>query len=882
MRSPKAVRRPKTNYVVLSRINAQGKRLAAYRNSIRNWINSTTTNDPRYSTKKASVVYHDLKQVEEEIARKNVQQVNTENDDKRRVEAAQKEVRLFLLLSATEEAKQQAEEKRRREEAEAREAEERRKKEEEKQKKLAEEKTKKEAEQKAKKEAEEKSKKEAEEKAKKESEEKAKKEAEEKAKKEAEEKAKKEAEEKAKKETEEKAKKEAEQKAKEAEKKAKKEAEQKAKEAEKKAKKEAEQKAKKEAEEKKQHEIEAEKKRQEEAQKASVEEVIEKTEIHSQQSSKQNGHKDNQHSKQSKKQQKKNKRNANSISEDKQSNEQNGKEFSQELLLDMSSVGSVQDAPTKCSVDSGVDVTDFQTGKNGKKGNKSTFDASLSSNKSSSDESISEQRILETQTESTPSKPVGEQLIERVALNGTAAIPFDKEGTPTKFAQSVAEFVTHAHQVIQQKAESQPLKYVKIEPIVPLVLPSKVERPRPRERVYKLLPQDIEYCSYMMETYGEDYEAMVKDKKNLFQDSPTHLKRKIRIFRDSPQYELYLKAKAEGKPIKIIQSAVLRSYSANGEFNIYLTPPTAHTKTKIEVKSIRPYNDTRLYSVYKLPDESIIVPVVTVSDMDEAARENNTMCQKYEFTLNYGGRGMELSDLKSFDGHLLSPDDKTGVVYKLTNNKAVPWIINSDGDGEQSASYKGEWMTIKGDELYLGGYGKEYTDQKGRFMNNNPMWIKVISRFGEIRSENWEDRYKRLRSSIGIEFPAYIIHESCQWSEIHKKWFFLPRRVSLEPYNDVTDQMKGSNYLITADEQFTKFDHVRIGQVHLSRGFSSFQFLPETNDTLIIALKTEEVDRFPIATYSMIFRIDGTILVDETKLLGNYKFEGIEFANWNT
>ena len=131
----------------------------------------------------------------------------------------------------------------------------------------------------------------------------------------------------------------------------------------------------------------------------------------------------------------------------------------------------------------------------------------MSSNKSSSDESVSQEHNAKTSDESALPKPVGEELIEQVVLNGTSALPLDKEGTPTKFAQSVAEFVTQAHQIIQLKSESQTLKHVKIEPIVPLILPPKIERPRPRERVYKLLPQDIEYCSYMMETYGEDYEV---------------------------------------------------------------------------------------------------------------------------------------------------------------------------------------------------------------------------------------------------------------------------------------------------------------------------------------------------------------------------------------
>ena len=45
---------------------------------------------------------------------------------------------------------------------------------------------------------------------------------------------------------------------------------------------------------------------------------------------------------------------------------------------------------------------------------------------------------------------------------------------------------------------------------------------------------------------------MTKDKRNIYMDSASSMRRKIRIFRDSPQYELYLKAKEEGRPIESI------------------------------------------------------------------------------------------------------------------------------------------------------------------------------------------------------------------------------------------------------------------------------------------------------------------------------------------
>lgn len=45
------------------------------------------------------------------------------------------------------------------------------------------------------------------------------------------------------------------------------------------------------------------------------------------------------------------------------------------------------------------------------------------------------------------------------------------------------------------------------------------------------------------------------------------------------------------------------------------------------------------------------------------------------------GRGMELSELVVFNGKLYSVDDRTGVVYHIDGDKAVPWVILPDGDG---------------------------------------------------------------------------------------------------------------------------------------------------------------------------------------------------------
>ena len=59
-----------------------------------------------------------------------------------------------------------------------------------------------------------------------------------------------------------------------------------------------------------------------------------------------------------------------------------------------------------------------------------------------------------------------------------------------------------------------------------------------------------------------------------------------------------------------------------------------------------------------------------------------------------GGRAMELSELVAFNGHLLSVDDRTGVVYKLRGESVVPWLILADGDGEVAKGFKGGWRGV--------------------------------------------------------------------------------------------------------------------------------------------------------------------------------------------
>jgi soluble calcium-activated nucleotidase 1 len=122
---------------------------------------------------------------------------------------------------------------------------------------------------------------------------------------------------------------------------------------------------------------------------------------------------------------------------------------------------------------------------------------------------------------------------------------------------------------------------------------------------------------------------------------------------------------------------------------------------------------------------------------------------------------------------------------------------------------------------------------------------------------------------------GYLIHEAVNWSERHKRWFFLPRRASKERYDDVRDEHQGTNLLITADASFQDIKVTHVGPLLPTHGFSSFKFLPGSEDEIIVALKSEE-DNDRSATYFTVFTIKGEILLAESKV-ADKKYEGVEF-----
>lgn len=324
----------------------------------------------------------------------------------------------------------------------------------------------------------------------------------------------------------------------------------------------------------------------------------------------------------------------------------------------------------------------------------------------------------------------------------------------------------------------------------------------------------------------------------------------------------------------------------------------------------RSYNDSTIGESKTLPDGRVQYEIAVVTDLDQDSivmdkkntwrsiihrgrflyhpdlqtiqvewnDENADIKNSLYSQISAGGRAMELSDLTVFDGHLLTVDDRTGLIYRIENFKdMVPWVMLNDGPGNTTKGFKAEWMTVKDQHLHVGGLGKEWTTTDGKFVNYNPMWIKVISPSGAVNHVDWTERYKRLRRTVGIEFPGYMIHETGQWSKIHQKWFFLPRRASNLTYTEEEDEHRGTNLMLVANEDFSNVEVRHVGSVgDGSRGFSAFQFLPGTNDQIAVALKSEERGGRAIASYLCVFRVaDGQMLLDEQKFDGPYKFEGI-------
>lgn len=72
----------------------------------------------------------------------------------------------------------------------------------------------------------------------------------------------------------------------------------------------------------------------------------------------------------------------------------------------------------------------------------------------------------------------------------------------------------------------------------------------PREKGYRIPRNQVEFLTYMLDKYGEDYKAMVRDKRNHAQLTWKQLRTKVTVFKSIPeQFNIFLEAR-KGKSEK--------------------------------------------------------------------------------------------------------------------------------------------------------------------------------------------------------------------------------------------------------------------------------------------------------------------------------------------
>ncbi|KYM99575.1 Nucleolar protein 16, partial [Cyphomyrmex costatus] len=71
----------------------------------------------------------------------------------------------------------------------------------------------------------------------------------------------------------------------------------------------------------------------------------------------------------------------------------------------------------------------------------------------------------------------------------------------------------------------------------------EVEAKAPRERLFKLPNGQAQFLTYLIKKYGEDYEAMSRDKKNHYQLTWKQIRAKIKMFKGIPeQYNTFVQS----------------------------------------------------------------------------------------------------------------------------------------------------------------------------------------------------------------------------------------------------------------------------------------------------------------------------------------------------
>ncbi|EDR21863.1 Apyrase precursor, putative [Entamoeba dispar SAW760] len=242
----------------------------------------------------------------------------------------------------------------------------------------------------------------------------------------------------------------------------------------------------------------------------------------------------------------------------------------------------------------------------------------------------------------------------------------------------------------------------------------------------------------------------------------------------------------------------------------------------------------------------------------------------------YKTRGNEMSEIIQFYDKLYVFDDKTGIGHQLDikNKKFYARVIMADGNGTSDNAFKPEWATIVDDTLYLGSQGLDSLNIDGVIGRSNKYYVQKVQKNGVYETVDFSFVYKTIDNLLGVSSPGYTSMEAVVFSNINRKWYFAPRKISNIAYNETYDNLYASGkYVIEFDENFQNPRVFTDSQYNKSHGFSSIKLIPYQEDTILYLKTFENEDKFE--TFIGVMNLEGKMLMQE-KSLGANKFEGIE------
>jgi len=263
---------------------------------------------------------------------------------------------------------------------------------------------------------------------------------------------------------------------------------------------------------------------------------------------------------------------------------------------------------------------------------------------------------------------------------------------------------------------------------------------------------------------------------------------------------------------------------------------------------------------------------------------------------DHRGRGMELSDLVLWEGMLLTVDDRTGSLFELQLGPQIQGVVVHKlrtlwaADGQAAKRMKAEWITGGPDgALYVGSTGKDWTAlESNEIVHRDLKWVKRIALCKRCKERiqvthlNWDDTYEELRRLTGYKHPGYIVHEAVRWSSYQRAWVFIPRSMSVEPYDEVLDMQRAANLLLRVQPADNISSVTHMDGHNSSRGVSAFSFVPGHSDQVLLLLKTEEShpdaskSSTIVRSYISVIDSSGAVLLPDQHF-ADVKYEGVDF-----